>query len=727
MAGGFSLSVQDGVAVIDWRAEGRRLNLLDLDEIASLESAVEHAVRDPAARGIVIGTSRSDLGGGVDLSLLESVARGDGAVQSAYALASRLHKLFRRVETCGKPVAAATPGTAVGGVYELMLACHRRFAAPNPAARIGLPEIRVGLFPGAGGTTRLTRMLGLRKCGPLLLEGRVLPPLQAAEAGLIDEIAPDPMASAIVWARIAAPEDAVQPWDRPGFRIPGGGPYSKNGFDAFAGAAAIVQTRMRGNYPAADALLQAAYEGSLTSFDAALEIEARHAARLIASPQTHAMIRTNFLSRQRLRAGARRPAGVAPAPLNRLGVIGAGMMGAGIAYVAAKAGISVSLIERSPEAAERGLQIIRQRATQAASRGRLGGEEAERLAGRVQAGTDYGVLEGSDLVIEAVFEDPSLKASVLARAEAAAGDGAFLASNTSTLPISDLAKALPRPDRFLGIHFFSPVERMDLVEVIRGARTGDDAVGRALDLVSAIRKTPIIVRDARFFYANRCIIPYTLETAGLLVEGVAPARIEQAALGAGMPLGCLQLIDETSIELGVQILEASRRALGNLHQQHPGEEVFVRMAVQEHRLGRKAGAGFYDYKDGRRTRLWHGLSRIWPASKPQPDVSRLSERLLAIQAVEAVRALEDGVLEDIREGDVGAVLGWGFAPWSGGPFSWLDGMGTSQACRILQRLAECHGERFAPPPILKRLARSGTSFYAHFEGRQNQDALEALP
>ena len=719
MTGGFRLAMEDGVAVIDWCAVGYRLNLLNLGEIESLEETFEQAVGSPGVRGIVIGTSKSDLGGGIDLSLLESVARRSDAVEAAYGLASRLHKVFRRIETCGVPVAAATPGTAVGGVFELMLACHRRFAAPNSRARIGLPEIRVGLFPAVGGTTRLVRMLGLEKCGELLLQGRVLPPKLAAEAGLVDEIAREPMSSAKEWARQATPADAVKPWDRPGFRFPGGGPYSRKGFNTFAGAAAILQSRTRGNYPATDTLLQVAYEGALTSFDVALDIEARQAARLIASPRTLSMIRTNFLSRQFLRTGGRRPEAIPPAPIVRIGVIGAGMMGTGIAYVAARAGVRVVLLDLDQKKAERGMQSVRRRASEAAHRGRLEPREAEELAARVDAGSDYRVLEGSDLVIEAVFEDPALKASVLRKAETATGDRTFLASNTSTLPISELAGSLKRPDRFLGIHFFSPVERMELVEVIRGRRTGDEAAGRALDLVSTIGKTPIVVRDARFFFANRCIIPYTLETAGMLAEGVYAARIEQAALCAGMPLGCLQLIDETSIDLGVQILRASRRALGDLREPHPGEAVFVRMAEQERRLGRKSGAGFYDYERGKRIRLWSGLARIWPPHEPQPTLKALSERLLAIQAVEAVRALDDGVLDDIREGDVGAVLGWGFAPWSGGPFSWIDGMGTANACQMFEQLADRHGERFSPPRILRDLARKDTTFYGQFGRRMN--------
>ena len=708
MPGEFRLRRDASLAIIDWQAGDGRLNLLDLAAIESLETAVAAAIDAPEVVGIVIGSHGRDLGGGVDLSLFGAVRAAADPLATALALARRLHALFRRIETGGKPVAMATPGTAVGGVYELMLAGHRRFAAPRPEARIGLPEIRVGLFPGAGGTTRLVRMLGLVRAGEWLLPGRLASPQQALAAGLVDELAADPMAAAADWVRAAGSEAAVKPWDRPGFRLPGGGPYSRAGMNSFIGAATLAQTRSRGNYPAVEALVQAAYEGALVDFDAALEIEARQVARVIADPRCHAMIRTNFLSRTHLRSGARRPA--PPAPLARLGVVGAGMMGSGIAYVAAAAGIRVVLLDRGDTEAQRGVGIVRRLAGAATKRGRLTPEAAAALLGRVSAGTDPGALAGAELVIEAVFEDPALKTEVLAAAGRAA-PAAILASNTSTLPITGLAGAVARPENFLGIHFFSPVERMELVEVIRGPATGDRAVGRALDLVDAIGKTPILVRDAPFFYANRCIIPYTLEAAGMLAEGIPAARIEQAALAAGMPLGCLQLVDETSIELGVQILTASRAALGERYRAHPGEAVFRRMAVDERRLGRRAGAGFYDYEQGRRGQLWPGLARIWPPRAELPPVPELAERLLAIQAVEAVRSLADGVLEDVREGDVGAVLGWGFAPWSGGPFAWLDGMGAERAGAMLARLAERHGPRFAPPPLLAELAATGDSFY----------------
>jgi len=714
MSGGFHRSLEDGVAVFDWQASHDRINLLDLQELDALERAVEDIRSNDSVRAAVIGTTRPDLGGGIDLAMLEARARETDATQGFLAVARRLHQVYRRLETCGKPVGAATPGAAVGGVFELMLACHRRFAAPNPSARIGLPEIRIGLFPAAGGTTRLMRRFGLAVCGRWLLEGRLFAPAEAAEVDLVDEVDPSPMRRAIEWARTAGPEEALQPWDRPGHRIPGGAPYSRHGFDNFVGAAVIANTRGRGNYPAVDALLQALYEGSLLPFEAALELEARLVAGLLAKPQTRAMTRTAFVSRQQLRAGARRPSAAPKARQERIAVIGAGMMGAGIAYVAAKAGKQVVLLDRNMETAMAGRQAATRRAAAAVKRGRLPHADADALVNRISAETELAAVAGAELVIEAVFEDPKVKQAVLAEAARHADGDAIIASNTSTLPITELAGAVPASERFLGLHFFSPVERMELVEVIRGKMSSDPAVAAGMDFARSLGKTPILVRDARFFYANRCIIPYTLEAAAMVAEGVNPSRIEQAALAAGMPVGCLQLIDETSVELGAQILQATRAALGASHVPHPGEDVFTTLAFKEQRLGRKVGAGFYDYSAGKRTRLWPGIARIWPPAGSQPSLESLGERLLAVQAVEAMRALEEGVLEDVREGDVGAVLGWGFAPWSGGPFSWLDLMGSRAALDCCERLATAHGPRFRPPSLLRGLARSGKTFYGRF-------------
>lgn len=716
MASCFEIAVDDGVAVIDWTGEDRSINLLDPVSLESLEAAIERIAGDEDIRAAVITSSRADLGGGADLQVVHDLAvKGEAA-----EFVQRMHRAFRRLETCGKPVIAACPGTAAGGTFELMLACHRRFLADRPGAKVGLPEVRVGLFPGAGGTTRLVRMMGLEKAGAILLKGRMLGPAEALEAGLVDElVAPNALQErAVAWARDASEADAMQPWDLPGYRLPGGGPYSAKGAPIFAGASAMLAARSRGCMPGAEAMLKAAYGGALVDFDTALRIEARHATALLANPRTPAAIRTGFLSVQELKRGAHRPAAVPTVPIARIGVVGAGMMGAGIALEAARAGIETVLLERDEGSLERGVDGLRKRAAAAAK------EDAQRVLARIQPGTDFAPLGDCDIVIEAVYEDPAVKADVLARV--AERNPPYIASNTSTLPISSLAEAIGDPARMLGIHFFSPVERMRLVEVIRGRETGDAAVGRALDLVAAIGKVPIVVRDARFFYANRCIIPYAMEAVGMVVEGLPPALIERAALAAGMPVGCLQLVDEISLGLNLQILEATRQQDPQAYIHEPAAEALQWMVQDQGRLGRTSGAGFYDYCDGRRVGLWPGLGERWPSKAADAaDIRSVGERLLAIQAIEAVRVLEEGVLDDVREGDVGALLGWGFAPWSGGPFSYLDLMGMEEAMEMFGRLERDFGKRFAAPETLRRLAAGGGSFYGQREEGAEAPALAA--
>lgn len=702
MVARFDAKVDRGAAILDWQDDARSLNLLDEEALDSLEEAVERVVASADIRGVLVTSSKNDFGGGADLRVLHDLAVEGRAGE----FVGRLHRVLRRLETCGKPVAAACPGVAAGGAFELMLACHRRFLADRPGARVGVPETRVGLFPGAGGTTRLVRMLGLAGAGDILMKGRLHEPAPALELGLVDELAePDALLdAALEWVRKATEADAAQPWDARGYRLPGGGPYAPGGAPVFVGANAVVAARSRGNLPGLESLASAAYAGALVNFDTALRIEARLASALLADPRVPAMIRTGFLSTRALERGMRRPAGVAAAPVRRIGVVGAGMMGAGIALEAARAGIEVNLLERDEGSLRRGFEDLRRRA------GRAAKADAESVMGRIRSGVDFAPLGECDLAIEAVYEDPAVKTEVLARI-AAAGPGC-IASNTSTLPITRLAEAVEDPTRMLGVHFFSPVERMRLVEVIRGRDTGDAAVGRALDLASALGKVPIVVRDARFFYANRSVIPYAMEAIGMVAEGVPPVLVERAALAAGMPVGCLQLVDETSLELNLGIVEATRAQAPDAPLHAPAVEVLEWMVRDRGRLGRKGGAGFYDYEDGRRRGLWPGLKERCPSADPSTvDFERLGTRLLAAQAREAVRALEEGVLEDVREGDVGAVLGWGFAPWSGGPFSWLDLMGMEEALAMYEDLAREFGERFAAPDLLRELASLESGFY----------------
>jgi 3-hydroxyacyl-CoA dehydrogenase/enoyl-CoA hydratase/3-hydroxybutyryl-CoA epimerase len=492
--------------------------------------------------------------------------------------------------------------------------------------------------------------------------------------------------------------------------MPGGTPYHPAGFMTFVGANAMVAGKTMGVYPAAKALLGAVYEGAMVPFDTALKIEARHFTSLLMNPSSTAMIRSLFINKEALEKGANRPS-VADQTVKKVGIIGSGMMGAGIAYVSANAGIEVVLIDAAQEAADRGKAYSEGLLDKGIQRKKVTAEKKAEVLGRIHATTDYAALAGCDLIVEAVFEDPKVKAEVTAKVEAAVGADCVFATNTSTLPISSLAKASIRPEQFIGIHFFSPVDKMMLVEIIRGKATGDVAVAKALDYVRQIRKTPIVVNDARFFYANRCIIPYINEGIRMVAEGVEPALVENAAKLVGMPLGPLQLVDETSIDLGVKIAKATRAAMGDAYPDGAVDEVLFWMAGHG-RLGKKANAGFYAYDAaGKREGLWEGLEPRYPVAKDQPDLGTVQHRLLMAQVLEAVRALEEGVLTDIREGDVGAILGWGFAPWSGGPFGWLDIIGAAKAVEICEGLTETFGPRFTAPQMLRDMAAKGQRFY----------------
>ena len=718
---------EDGIATITWDLPGRSMNVLTDEGIRELDAAIDATLGDPAVRGIVITSAKPDFAGGMDLAVLARMKQNAGPdpARGLFEGLMAMHALLRKIERAGadprtgkggKPIAWAAPGLSAGIGTEIGLACHRRFMADTPKARVGLPEILVGLFPGAGGTTRLVRMLGLMGASPILLEGRMLAPKAAKSAGLIDEVtAPeDLLATARAWVKSATDADIVKPWDTKGYRMPGGAPYSAAGFMTFTGASAMVLGKTQGVYPAAKAMLAAAYEGALVPFDTAIRIEARHFTSVLMDPTSSAMIRTLFLDKQALEKGAARPSAIPDQSVRRLGVLGAGMMGAGIAHAAASAGIETVLIDRDQDAADRGRAQVAGLLDDGVKRKRLTPETRDATLARITATPDYAALAGCDLVIEAVFEDATVKAEATRRAESHLEPGAIFATNTSTLPIAGLARASRDPASFIGIHFFSPVHRMALVEVIRGPETSDRATAKALDLVRQLRKTPIVVNDARFFYANRCIIPYINEGVRMLAEGVAPPLIENAARQLGMPLGPLQLVDETSIELGARIAEATRAALGAAYPDSPADAVLFRL-LELGRPGRKGGAGFYAYDDrGRREGLWPGLAIHWPPAPDQPDFTDIRHRLAMIQTLEAVRAFEEGVLTDIREGDVGAILGWGFMPWSGGPFSWLDMLGAARAVAICDTLAAAHGPRFAPPALLRELAERGESFYGRF-------------
>ncbi|SDY12851.1 3-hydroxyacyl-CoA dehydrogenase NAD-binding domain-containing protein [Citreimonas salinaria] len=715
----------DGVAVITWDVADKSMNVLNLEGLETLDKLVDDALADEAVKGIVITSAKDSFAGGMDLNIIAKMKEmaGDEPARGLFEGVMRMHAVLRKIERAGldpktnkggKPVAAALPGTALGIGLEIPLATHRIFAADNPKAKIGLPEIMVGIFPGAGGTTRLSRKLGAMAAAPFLLEGKLSDPKKAKAAGLIDEVVDDPLAAAKAWVLQARDADIVKPWDDKGYKMPGGAPYHPAGFMTFVGASAMVNGKTKGVYPAAKALLSAVYEGALVPFDTALKIEARWFTNVLMNPSSGAMIRSLFINKEALEKGAVRPKDVPDQRVKKVGVLGAGMMGAGIALVSAQAGIEVVLLDRDQAAADKGKSLTEEHAKKGVQRKKVTEKQAQAMVDRITATTDYDALKGCDLIVEAVFEDSRIKAEVTKAVDAVTGDDTIFATNTSTLPISDLAKASKNTEQFIGIHFFSPVEKMMLVEIIRGKQTGDRAVAKALDFVRQIRKTPIVVNDARFFYANRCIIPYINEGIRMVKEGVNPALIENAAKLVGMPLGPLQLVDETSIDLGARIARATKAAMGDAYPDAEVDEVIFWMEG-EGRLGRKSKSGFYDYDEsGKRQGISQVVKDKYPQSADQPELAEVQQRLLFAQSLEAVRALEEGVLMDIREGDVGAILGWGFAPWSGGPLSWLDMVGAPWAAERCDTLTEKYGPRFTCPPLLREMAQKTQSFYGRF-------------
>jgi 3-hydroxyacyl-CoA dehydrogenase/enoyl-CoA hydratase/3-hydroxybutyryl-CoA epimerase len=718
----------DGVAIITWDVPGKSMNVMSFAALGELEAGIDRALADDAVKGVIITSAKADFAGGMDLNVLAEMreSAGDNPAQGLFDGIMSMHALLRKIERAGmdpktlkgaKPIAAALPGTAMGIGLEIPLACHRIFAADNPKAQIGLPEIKVGIFPGAGGTTRLAWKLGAMAAAPLLLEGRALAPAKAKAAGVIDEVVPaaELLSAAKAWVLGAKDADLVKPWDAKGYKVPGGAPYHPAGFPTFVGASVMVHANTWGVYPAAKALLSAVYEGLQVPFDTALKIEARWFTHVLMNPSSSAMIRSLFINKGALEKGANRP-DVPDERVKKVGILGAGMMGAGIAYVSAMAGIEVVLIDATQEAAEKGKSYSTGLLDKGMKRGKVSEAKKAEVLGRINATTDYSALAGCDLVVEAVFEDVGIKAEVTRKAEAVIPADAIYASNTSTLPISELAKASARPEQFIGIHFFSPVDKMLLVEIIKGAQTGPRAVAKALDYVRQIRKTPIVVNDARFFYANRCIIPYINEGMRLVAEGVAPAMVDNAARLLGFPVGPLQLVDETSLDLGAKIAKATKAAMGADYPDDAVDEVVFWM-VEQGRMGRKSKAGFFDYDEsGKRQGYWPGLGARYPRALPQPSLDEVKNRLMMAQVLEAVRAFESGVLEDIREGDVGAILGWGFAPWSGGPFSWLDIIGAARAVEICDDLEGRFGSRFAAPDMLRTMAAEGRGFYSRAAG-----------
>jgi 3-hydroxyacyl-CoA dehydrogenase / enoyl-CoA hydratase / 3-hydroxybutyryl-CoA epimerase len=718
----------DGIALVTWNIPGRSMNVLDQTSTDELEDIVKQTAADAAVKGVVITSSKEAFCAGADLSMLEAMnhayaralkEQGETAAnQMLFDQSRRFSLLLRGIETSGKPWAAAINGLALGGGFEITLSCHYRVAAENPKTRLGLPEVKVGLFPGAGGTQRVPRLVPPQDAMTILLKGEPVTIEKAKALNLIHAIVPaaDLIKAAKDW--IKGGGKAVAPWDEKGFKLPGGPVYSKAGMMMFPAGNAIFRRETFDNYPAARAIMSCVYEGLQLPIDAALRVESRYFAKILRSNEAAAMIRSLFMSMQELNKGARRPQNVPPTKVKKLAVIGAGFMGASVGYVSARAGINVVLIDRDQASADKGKAHAQSVIDDLIRRGRAKDSDREAILSRITATADYAAISDCDLVIEAVFEDRKVKAETYAKAQPFLRKDAIFASNTSTLPINSLAEEFKDQGKFIGIHFFSPVEKMMLVEVILGKNTGDVALATALDYTRQIGKTPIVVNDSRGLFANRCVLRFTAEGLEMLMEGVPPAMIENTAKMAGMPVGPLSLSDEVALDLVLKIMKATEADLGPNAIDQAQKKLLVELVEKQGRFGRKNGKGFYDYPEkgkGQKS-LWPSLGGLQPKHLDPDtlDVEELKQRFLVVQAVEAARTVEDHVIVDPREADVGSILGFGFAPFTGGALSYIDFMGTKKFVELCHKLEAKYGSRFTPPKLLEEMAAKGETFYGRF-------------
>lgn len=708
----------DGIALVTFDAPGKSMNTLTSKALTEIEAMASQFKEDAAIKGVVFASGKpTGFCAGADLDeMLASITVADDEAgrKAVYERVFAFNRAFRALETCGKPVAVALEGLALGGGFELALSCHYRVAADQPKFQVGLVESKIGLIPGGGGTQRLTRLIGAMAAAPLLLEGKTLRAQEALALKVVHEVVAPGGAIEACKAWIKNGGEGVAPWDKKDFKIPGGAVWSPGGVQVFIMGNAMVRKSTYGNYPAQMNIMRAVYEGLQVPMDAALRIESRYFARTCLTPQATAMIRTLFQSMQALGKGAARPTGAAPTDTKKAAVLGAGMMGAGIAHAQAINGVETVLIDQTLEAADKGKAHVADLLQKAVSRGRMTQDKADAALALVTATADYAAVKGSDLVVEAVFENREVKAAVTRQAEAQLADTAVFGSNTSTLPITGLAEASARPGNFIGIHFFSPVDRMGLVEIIKGEKTSDQAIAAAIDYVMKIRKTPIVVNDSRGFYTSRCFSTYVAEGMEMLAEGIAPAIIDNVGRATGMPRGPLEMADDVALDLVHKIASQTKADLGASYVERPTDAIVERLVVTEGRLGRKNGKGFYDYPESGDKKLWPGLSGVVAptTTEAEPDfVAHLRQRLLYRQAVEAARCFDEGVLTDPRDGDVGAILGWGFAPWTGGPFSLIDGVGTPAFVEACDALAARYGDRYAPPAGLRAMAAKGQGYY----------------
>lgn len=706
----FSLEIDaDGIGLVTIDMPGRAMNVLNPTLVVPFAGLVEQLETDNNLKGLVITSAKSTFIVGADIDQLTQIT----SAEEAFKLCEDLKGMMRRMEKCGKPVVAALNGTALGGGLELALACHARIAIDDPKAKFGLPEVKLGLLPGGGGTQRVPRMIGIQKSFELITQGKELTAAKAKDMGLVTELATtreDMLAKAKAWCK--ANPKASQPWDNKGFRIPGGDSKSPAVVQVLAIAPSMANAKAHGNYPALTHIMSCLFEGCLLDFDAGSQVESRYFAACVVSQTSKNMIGTLWHQLNAIKKGQSRPKGPAESKVKKVGILGAGMMGAGIAYVSAKVGIDVVLLDTTQENAEKGKAYSQGILDKAISRGRSTAEKRDALLARIKPTTSYDDLQGCDLVIEAVFEDRAIKAETTKKAEAVIPASAVYASNTSTLPITGLAQASSRPQNFIGLHFFSPVDKMPLVEIIVGKETSDETLARGFDYVLQIGKTPIVVNDKRGFYTSRVFTTYIMEGMAMLGEGVHPRSIEVAGLKAGMPMPPLALQDEVSLSLSLYIAETTKKDLaaeGITLPVHPGFAVVQKVGGELKRIGKKANQGFYDYA-GKEKSLWPGLLEVFPPKADQPSQQEIVDRLLYAQANEAARCYEEKVVRSVADTNIGSIFGWGFAPNQGGALQFINAVGPKKFVERSRELAKAYGSRFEPAAIVVKMAQEGGRF-----------------
>ncbi|RZI42384.1 3-hydroxyacyl-CoA dehydrogenase [Herbaspirillum sp. HC18] len=704
----------DGIVTLTIDMPGQPVNTMNAafqqalsETVARLESE-----RD-GIKGVILTSGKDTFFAGGDLR--ELIAIPADHAEECFQMVERNKAVLRRLEKLGRPVVAALNGSALGGGLELALSCHHRISLDNSRIQFGFPEVTLGLLPGAGGVIRTVRLLGLQEAMPYLVEGKRVPPKEALEKGFVHALAKDKddlLAQARAW--ILANPGAQQPWDSDGYRMPGGTPNTPKLLPMQMVAPAMIREKTRGNYPAPEAILSAMIEGSQVDFDNALKIEGRYFTKLATGQVAKNMIGTFFFQMQEISAGKSRPRDIPKWKASKVGILGAGMMGAGIAWSNASRGVSCVLKDVSAEQAEKGKSYSARLLEKRVRQGRTTEGKAAETLSLIQPTASASDLAGCDLVIEAVFEKRELKAEVTREAEQYLAPGGVMASNTSTLPITGLAQAFSAPSRFIGLHFFSPVDKMQLVEIIRGAETSDETLARAYDYVQQIGKLPIVVNDSRGFFTSRVFATFVNEGIAMLGEGVSPAVVENAALSVGMPVGPLAVQDEVALTLSLHVMNQTRAdfaAEGKTYQEHPATAIVERMVNEFKRCGKAAGAGFYEYpSDGGKKFLWPELQRHFGAANASLPYEDVRDRLLYIQSIETIRCLEEKVLESTRDANIGSIFGIGFPGWTGGAVQFVNHVGAGKFLERAEQLRRKYGERFAPPEMLRRHAREGLTF-----------------